>query len=281
MRNTKLIVSAAVAITAIAAIGAASAADLPARTYTKAPAAVPVVTYNWTGIYVGGQIGGAWSDSRWLTNHRGECGAFAFACDPVNQTSNSFLGGGQIGGRWQTGSWVFGIEGTAAYAKLDATSQSALFLAAGGPSPANGGGLFYDTRLHGIYTGTAQIGYAWDRTLWYVKGGYAGSQLFQNSTSFAFGATATAVAPVTRYVNGWTVGTGVEYAVWQNVSVGLEYDYIHLAAGDVATCTTGPTTVFSCLAPAQPLLYTGFNANISQVVARVNYKFGGPVVAKY
>ncbi len=46
---------------ALVALGTASAfaADLPARTYTKAPAYAPAPMYNWTGIYVGGHIGAA------------------------------------------------------------------------------------------------------------------------------------------------------------------------------------------------------------------------------
>src|SRR6266852_727612 len=40
----------------------AFAADMPARTYTKAPAyTAPEVVYNWTGFYIGGHIGGAFA----------------------------------------------------------------------------------------------------------------------------------------------------------------------------------------------------------------------------
>jgi outer membrane immunogenic protein len=67
MQNSKLIVCAAVAANAIISIGAASAADLPARTYTKAPVMVDP-GYNWTGFYVGGSLGGKWSQSTWTTD---------------------------------------------------------------------------------------------------------------------------------------------------------------------------------------------------------------------
>ncbi len=46
MRN--FILSAALAVSAIVSSGAAEAADLPVRTYTKAPIVVEPV-YNWTG----------------------------------------------------------------------------------------------------------------------------------------------------------------------------------------------------------------------------------------
>ena len=47
--------------------GAASAADLPARTYTKAPPPV-VEVYNWTGFYIGGNVGGVWERDSGTTN---------------------------------------------------------------------------------------------------------------------------------------------------------------------------------------------------------------------
>src|SRR5260370_42048499 len=46
-----------IALTAVAAFtGSASAADLAARPYTKAPMLAPV--YNWTGLYIFGGPGG-------------------------------------------------------------------------------------------------------------------------------------------------------------------------------------------------------------------------------
>src|SRR5437667_27733 len=45
----------------------ALAADMPARTYTKAPAyTAPQVVYNWTGFYIGGHVGGAFAGNNSL-----------------------------------------------------------------------------------------------------------------------------------------------------------------------------------------------------------------------
>src|SRR5258708_32736144 len=52
-----------VALVAVGATVPALAADLPARTYTKAPAYAPAPIYNWTGFYIGGHIGGAFNGS--------------------------------------------------------------------------------------------------------------------------------------------------------------------------------------------------------------------------
>src|SRR5258708_24586159 len=58
MPNSKLFLSAAV-LSVLLGVSSASAADLPARTYSKAPAMAPV--YNWTGFYIfGGGGHGLW-----------------------------------------------------------------------------------------------------------------------------------------------------------------------------------------------------------------------------
>ena len=56
------------ALSAIAiGTAAASAADLPARTYT-APLLPPPPVFSWTGFYIGANMGGAWTNNRW-TEH--------------------------------------------------------------------------------------------------------------------------------------------------------------------------------------------------------------------
>ncbi len=64
------------ALTAVAAFtGSALAADLPARTYTKAPM-MPEPVMNWTGFYIfGGAGGGVWdADTTTLRSRRtGNC----------------------------------------------------------------------------------------------------------------------------------------------------------------------------------------------------------------
>jgi outer membrane immunogenic protein len=54
---------ATMALTTLMGIGVASAADLAARPYTKAPAPVAAM-YNWTGCYLGGYLGGATQSRR-------------------------------------------------------------------------------------------------------------------------------------------------------------------------------------------------------------------------
>ena len=88
----KLLLGAA---TLIALAAPAVAADIPARTYSRAPAyTAPAVVYNWTGFYIGGHVGGA------------------FAGDNSLQSSDArFMGGVQGGFDYQfSQNWVIGAE---------------------------------------------------------------------------------------------------------------------------------------------------------------------------
>jgi len=250
-----------VTVAAAALLPAAASAD----GYARGPAYSP--TFSWTGIYIGSNVGGAWSDTQYLSNHVnfvGTCvgSSFVTPCDPVNHSVSRVTGGGQVGARLQTGFWVLGVEASLNVLRLKDTT----------PSFNTGSTLNYTSDLKSAYTATGQIGYAMDRTLWYVKGGYAGGRMDLDSA-----AVVSAVAffgPAKTSLNGWTIGTGVEHTLDKNFSIGLEYDYTRLE-GDASTCTTGSASVFSCGAPgALPLKYADITSDIHQVLLRLNYKFG-------
>jgi outer membrane immunogenic protein len=232
----------------------------------KAPSPTPAPIWSWTGFYIGANAGGGWAGTDWLHSHIDTCSAgfTVSGCDVGGQSSSSFIAGGQFGARWQTGQWVVGIEATADYANFHAITLD--------PQGAGAGfTIFDDTRLSG-YTITGQAGVAWDRSLWYFKGGWASSWLTQTSNE----PSVPTFGSVSHRANGWTVGTGLEYRLTSlpNFSVGLEYDYIRLKAGDTSTCTMpSGTSVFSCPALTTALMFTGFRADINEILVRGNYTF--------
>jgi outer membrane immunogenic protein len=236
--------------------GAASAADLPARSYSKAPGIVTAVS-DWSGFYVGLNGGGASSHECWnLTSDNG----VALANTPREGCHNATGGlvGGQIGYRWQSGNWVFGVEAQGDWANLTGSSASLTAII-----PFNNQSK---TDAIGLFTG--QVGYAWNNVLWYVKGGAA---VTDNKYSNAFTATGIQfnAASDTRW--GGTVGTGIEFGFAPNWSVAVEYDHLFMGRPNI---TFPPTNIA-----------VGRADNISQGVdmgtVRVNYRIGGPVVAKY
>lgn len=231
---------------AFVALGTASAvaADLPARTYTKAPAyAAPI--YNWTGIYVGAHIGAAFGgDNSYSTTDLTLLGSNRDA---------AFLGGGQLGADYQfSPNWVLGIEGQ--ISGLSGNDRNFV----------SGANVLRD-RYDWLASVTGRLGYTWGPGLIYAKGGVA----FRDDNGLA--ATAGFLPAVTdRESTGYTVGGGLEYMFAPAWSAKVEYQYYNFGTTNVAFAPAGPT-------------YLSYKDDLHTVKVGVNYHFnwGGPVVAKY
>jgi outer membrane immunogenic protein len=179
-------------------LGTASAlaADLPARTYSKAPAMISAA-YNWTGFYVGVMGGYGWSDSVTVAG-------FTTGTNDIN---GGFVGG-TIGYNWQgAGSpFVFGIEADGAWSDIN-YSETLL-------------GVTFEDRIRSFGSVTGRLGYAVDAALFYVKGGYAWAD--NRMSVSALGVT---LFSESRFHSGWTVGGGLEYGFTPNWSGKVEYMY--------------------------------------------------------
>jgi len=239
-----LLVTAALAT--LVGVQSAAAADL-SRPYpyaTKAPAyAAPI--YNWTGFYIGGHLGGAFSSDN---NFSGLATG--------NNSNGRFLGGVQVGADWQVApNFVVGAEGQ--YSWLSG-SVGAVFP----------GGYAYNNSQRGLGSVTGRVGYTWGPGLVYVKGGYAYSDNNESVTSPA----GAQVGFITNgdHRNGYTVGAGVEYMLAPSWSAKVEYDYYNFG-----------NATFS--APAALVPTGSFTTDDHTVKAGVNYRFnwGGPVAARY
>jgi outer membrane immunogenic protein len=231
----------------------ASAADLAARPYTKAPAMIPAY-YDWSGFYLG--VNGGWGSSRNCWDFTTPGGAFVAAEGCHNATGG--VAGGQIGYRWQASSWVFGLEGQGNWADLRGSNTSIASPAFTNQSKIDAFGLF-----------TGQVGYAWNTVLLYAKGGGAvTANRFNINTTLGNVLTAS-TGDQTRW--GGTIGAGLEFSFAPNWSAGVEYD--HLFMQDRTTSFTTPAGVF--------VGTDRIRQDVDLVTVRVNYRFGGPVIAKY
>lgn len=242
----------------VVSAGGAFAADLPARTYTKAPVLTPAV-YDWTGFYVGLNGGGGFSHNCWTNTSIFGIPTVPTASEGCHDASGGLVGG-QIGYRWQSANWVLGVEGQGDWANLRG-SNGALPLA-----PVVG--ITNQTKIDAIGLLTGQVGYAWDNVLLYFKGGAAATHNAFTGFITATGAPLDS-ADQTRW--GAAAGTGVEIGFAPNWTVGVEYD--HLFTGtDTLTLTTPVATVSRT---------DSIKQDVDMGTVRVNYRFGGPVVAKY
>ena len=223
---------AAVATTALTQF--AFAADLP----VKAPARVIApMAYNWTGFYAGLNIGGSWGrqDNALVSS----TGIVEFT---NSDKIDGVIGGGQIGYNWQSNQWVFGIE--ADFQGSGQKGNGSFFI------PAVGGNLAlvipstsitYEEKLNWFGTVRGRLGYAFDRWLPYVTGGWAFGHGEING-SRTTGAVNTVFSGSEDY-SGWTLGGGVEWAFANNWSAKAEYLYIDFGDGPTVPITTGVNVV--------------------------------------
>jgi outer membrane immunogenic protein len=253
----------------------------------SAQAAPPPVIYNWTGFYIGANIG--WSFGHASTD-------WTIAGAPFGSTSQNMdgiLGGLQAGYNRQSGNWVLGLE-----ADIQATAQtgnSSLIdsipaipgipcVNIDGPNtpcrPGTGtpgvpgvtGVANNEINLPWFGTFRGRLGFTpSDRWLVYATGGLAYGEIQSNGTLTVI--AGTSVAASTSTINaGWTIGGGIEAALRDSWTARFEYLYIDF--GSVGNAFTG-------IAPFTPITT---NSRVTDNIVRfgLNYHFGGgPAVAKH
>ena len=251
----KTLLLAAAGLTAVA-IAPALAADLPARApaYTKAPAIVEPI-YNWSGFYGGLNAGGASSRNCWSINNA--IGVTVPSTAEGCHNATGALAGGQIGYRWQMTNWVFGLEAQGDWANLKGSNAS---------SPAAFAPIVNQTKIDAIGLFTGQVGYAWNNVLGYVKGGAA---VTDNKYNGLLGGVTFDSASDTRW--GGVVGAGIEVGFAPGWSVAFEYDHLFMDSHNVNF------TALGVLADRTDSI----KQDVDMGTVRVNYTFGGPIVAKY
>jgi outer membrane immunogenic protein len=245
--HSKLI-AAAIAFSAIASVSTASAADLPARTYSKAPTPPPVAVYDWTGFYVGVNGGGGWGRTDWFFNVVGTT---------ANHDSSGGLAGGQIGYNWQTGPWVFGVEADGDWADINGSTPC--------PNPA----FVCASNTRDLASFRGRVGWATGPVLLYGTGGgaYANTHYTALTPLGVSGAGSTGFASTDRW--GYAAGAGIEWGFMPNWSAKVEYMHYGFDNVTVAPGLLGANSA-------------ALGLNIDTVKVGVNYRFGpSPVVARY
>jgi outer membrane immunogenic protein len=246
----KKILLGAVSLIAMGAVAPAFAADLAARPYTKAPPPMVAPIYDWTGFYIGAN--GGWAQSRSCWDFVAAGVVTADGC----RTQSGGVIGGQLGYRWQSSQFVFGIEGQGDWADISSSRVSII-------NPA----FSTQAKVDAIGLITGQIGYAWNNSLLYLKGGAA---VTGNRFDILNGGVSVASASSTRW--GAAVGAGWEYGFTPNWSFGVEYDHLFMGHSNNS---------FSVANPIVAGALNRISQDVDMVTLRLNYRFGGPVIAKY
>ncbi len=220
---------------AAALAGPAIASDLPYGPGSGAYAPAPIFT--WTGLYIGGQIGYAWAG-----NSLSAWGPF-YSFSGVNYTPNGVVGGAHVGYNLQYNQIVLGLEGD-----IDGTGVNKSY---------GWGPVTYSSQIPVEGTIRGRLGFALDRALFYVAGGAAFASVTNTYQSW-FGYDS-----INRSLAGWTIGGGLEYALFNNWSVRAEYRY-----ADFGSMTDYPFA-------AGPGVAVSHRVTENAVRAGFSYKFDG------
>ncbi len=287
MQNPKLIFSAVIAISAILVSGAAPAADMAPRTYARSAPIVQAQVYDWTGFYVGGELGGQWGRTNWNTTSTSDFpGTIVDASTPRNYNSSGFRVGGYAGYNWQVTNWVIGLEGSGAWSDATATSAGipgCTIACAGTPGP---GVDVSSVKLRWDASARVRIGYlVTPSVLFYGTGGVAwqgvqtsGSCQHTGSDPVCSSDISTSFDTQTnsKTLTGWTVGGGIEAKISGNWLLRGEYRYANFGRFNGLLPFNSPSE------PAGTD-FVRYNASVSTQTATVGlaYQFGGPAVARY
>lgn len=186
------------AIIFVGAAGGALAADIAPSRPVKAPVSAPA-QYNWTGFYIGGNVGYGWARAT-ITD----------SVDSLSEDLSGVIGGGLVGFNWQSGMFVGGIEADYQWSDQK-VSQTGVIL--GIPVTAT-------DRISAFATVRGRAGVAIDNVYIYGTGGYAHFE-FKSEISGG-GVTVSS----TSNQGGWTVGAGIDVAVVGNLIARAEYLYL-------------------------------------------------------
>ena len=235
---------------------ATSAADMP----LKAGPVPAAPLYNWTGCYIGGNVGGGWTRVDTTRFSQDTIGP-SFATYG-RENDSGFIGGGQAGCDFQTTNLVFGVQGTFDFGNIKGSHALVDF-----PT-------FSETNnLQAVYTATGRVGYLWAPSfLGYVK---VGMSWMQNKNQVL--QPGGALLESSSYtLPGMTAGIGGEWMFAPNWSVFAEYNFLWIEDTSGQHFTAAPG-----LFPPGEVLNVKQTAQTALV--GVNYKFhwGGPIVAKY
>jgi outer membrane immunogenic protein len=231
--------------------GAALAADLPPAP-PRAPAAYapPVLpVYNWTGFYIGGNLGGAWTHAN-VSDSQGNSWS--------NSQQGVFAGGGQVGANYQINWFVAGIEADFDWLANNHNSSNAVFV-----PPV--GAVQFSANDRWMTTVAARVGVAADNWLFYAKGG--GGWVGVSNPTITNVTTGGSISVSNSNSNsGWLVGAGVEWGFASNWTARLEYDYLGLSSKS-----------YTVTAPGFPAIngdvVTSNSRNVQTLTVGINYLF--------
>ena len=245
-----------------------------------APAASAQGAYNWTGFYLGANLGGASKvQSSSLSIENDPNNYFAPAVVPevenrgsLNLDDTGVTGGVQAGYNRQSGSLVWGVELDFNWLGLS-SRHSDTFRFSTNNAPYS---LTVRESTEWLLTARPRVGWALDRWLFYLTGGIAASHsTFKQSFEEPPFTPNPETVSVSRTRVGWTVGTGIEFALGRNWSAKAEYLYARFGESEAVGRLGGANGASPALGSVDGAKFTNTLSPLELHLYRVgvNYRF--------
>jgi outer membrane immunogenic protein len=225
----------------VASIGtSALAADM--RVPVKAaPIVPPPAIYNWSGIYIGANIGWVGEHETWTYSNPVPATPPTSSAHDINLDDVIF--GGHLGVQYQFNRVLVGVEG--------AVSQpGGSKYGASGLQCVSTVGSLCEAQAGTLWTVGGRLGWAMNRWLAFVNGGWARLQVSTRELT----APPTVFDTTGANQNGFYIGGGVEYALTDNLILGLEYQHVDVGSAYHASSADafGPSPPASMVATSMP-----------------------------
>jgi outer membrane immunogenic protein len=217
---------------------AAADGPAPADPYLYSPPPV-AGEYDWSGIYLGSHVGGGTAAWDWQINN---------PLERILHHGESAEVGAQLGVQKQWNSLLIGAEASYTWGDLGASTNSAVLP-----------GVTRSSDLNNLLILAGRFGVTWENILAYAKVGYAGAEITLRTS-----ATSGVLSSSSAWEPGWVAGLGIEYALRPDITIGAEYNYVHLDAG-VGNQIATPIGIIGGRVSG--------SVEVQSVLARLNFKF--------
>jgi outer membrane immunogenic protein len=232
----------------------AHAADMaPAPSYypPAAAAVMPPALYDWTGFYLGGNLGAGLVDDNFSQLATTATTVNLFGSTRVSEAG--FIGGAQMGVNYEFAPVVVGVEASWTDSAItgSSTSLSTTGTVAAVQERETSAPVW-------IAAATGRIGYAANTVLFYAKGGAAWMNVQYTQDTLVFGGALASTQVLSDTRTGFTAGVGVEYGMTENLSAKLEYDFYDFGTKNYNAFAQTPVSI---------------DSNLHAIIVGLNYRF--------
>jgi outer membrane immunogenic protein len=221
----------------------------------------PVPMYSWSGVYFGVHAGYGWGDVDIREDFFLAVANVPLISATQSHDTNGWLGGVHLGAMKQFGPWVLGAEFSLSGANISGSGSNCF-----GITTLTGGvvGSTCETNVNWLLSGLARVGYAQDRWMIYGTAGWAVAGVDHRiSLNIPVGPGVQLNWAKQDVADGLAYGGGAEFALANNITLGLQYLHYNLQARGEGLILGG------ALSNGQR------DVDLNTVTARLSYKWGG------